>query len=478
MVKVGMALVLLCVGILAGQSPRPLTRTQVEQLVGVLPDKALAGEIRQRGIDFRVDPPALERFKEMGAGAETIASLSELLSNAQLVITSAPPNCEVSLNGHVVGTTDDNGKLIIHELDAGRSEVRISKAGYASRSYFVDLVRNRTTELHAILEHVVGYLSVSTIPPDASVSVHPRDRQLEADSAGLCSASQSSRNLWECVPGEYTISAFRRGFLPASETARVTVGQMTRLLLTLLRQSPVPGTPPAVPSNRLGGMARTKDADALHLLATVQVAMGGKANLAGVRDWKRKGREIWQPARGTTDSTTMFAAPSSLREEFKGGNKTADYSNGRTGWTWSSSRRVTRELPMATATGMVFRTLNTLMLSDNDPECGINLTAPGTIVFTDRYHNRATLTVDLRSYLPRSLSWRNLDGALLEETYSDWQKIGGVMWWFHMTRSRDGETFLEVQVKNYHINTGLTDKHLSISPGHTDFLHESVGLIR
>ncbi len=478
MVKVGMALVLLSVGILAGQSPRPLTRTQVEQLVGVLPDKALAGEIRQRGIDFRVDPLALERFKEMGAGAETIASLSELLSNAQLAITSAPPNCEVSLNGHVIRTTDDNGKLIIHELDAGRSEVRISKVGYTSRSYFVDLIHNRTTELHAVLESVAGYLSVSTIPPDASVTVRLKDRELEADSAGLCSASQSSRNLWKCVPGEYIISAFRRGFLPASETARVTVGQMTRLLLTLPRQSPVPNTPPAIPSNRLGGIGRTKDAGALQLLAMVQVAMGGKENLAAVRDWKREAREIWQPAKGTTESTTMFVAPSSLREEFKGGNKTADYSNGRTGWTWSSSRRVTRELPMATATGMVFRTLNTLMLSDNDPECGVNLTAPGTLVFTDRYHNRATLTADLSRYLPRSLSWRNLDGAVLEETYSDWRKVAGVMWWFHMTRSRDGQTFLEVQVKNYHVNKGLTDKKLSSSPGHTDFLHESIGLVR
>lgn len=477
MVKVGIALVFLTVGTVTAQSPRPLTRTQVEQLVGILPDKALAGEIRQRGIDFRIDRPALGRFKAMGAGAETIASLSELLWNSQLFITSAPPNCEVSLNGHAIGTTDDNGKLVISELDAGRSEVRISKLGYTSRSYFVDLIRNRTTELHATLEQVVGSLSVSVLPPDATVSVHPKDRQLEVRAASLCRAVQSSKNLWQCVPGDYIISAFRQGFLPALENAQVTEGQTSRLFLTLRRQPPLPTSAPA-PSITSGGVAGSKDAGALKLLAMVQNAMGGKRNLAAVRDWQQRAREIWQPDRGTTESTTTFVAPSSVREDFRGGDRTTDYSNGRTGWTWSSSHHVIRALPIATATGMVFRTLNTLLLSDNDPERSVNLTTPSTIVFSDRFHNRATLTVELASYLPRTLSWRNLDGTVLEETYSDWRVVSGVMWWFHMTRSREGQTFLDVEVKNYQINKGLTDKKLGAPPGHTDFLHESARLIR
>ncbi len=477
MLKVGFALVFLSVGILAAQSARPLTRTQIEELVGILPDKALAGEIRQRGLDFRIDRPELEHLKEMGAGTETMAALDELLPTAQLVITSEPPDCQVSVNGHVFGRTDDNGKLVIPELEAGHAELRISKDGYASRTYPVNLMRNRTTELHATLEQAVGSLSVSVVPQDATVLVHPKDPQLEVRAASLCRAVQSSRNLWQCVPGEYIVNAFRDGYVPIVETVRVAEGQISRLSLTLPHQSPVP-TAPLAPSSGSGGVAGSKDGDALRLLTLVQNAMGGKRNLAAVRDWQQTATEMWEPNRGTTESTTTFVAPSSVREDFRGGNRTADYSNGRTGWTWSSSRRVTRALPIATATGMVFRTLNTLLLSDDDPDRTVSLTTPSTIVFSDRFHNHVTLTVDVGSYLPRTLSWRNLDGAMLEETYSGWRMISGVMWWFHMTRSREGQTFLEVQVKNYHVNKGLTDKKLSSSPGHTDFLHESVGLIR
>lgn len=41
-----------------------------------------------------------------------------------------------------------------------------------------------------------------------------------------------------------------------------------------------------------------------------------------------------------------------------------------------------------------------------------------------------TLRVDVNSHLPQQLSWTNLDGAILEETYYDWRKIDGVLWWF------------------------------------------------
>ena len=160
----------------------------------------------------------------------------------------------------------------------------------------------------------------------------------------------------------------------------------------------------------------------------------------------------------------MFAAPSSVREESKGGNKTVTFSNGLTGWAWSSTQPATRNLPSATATGMAFRALNTLVLSDNDPERGVGLLAPGIIVLTDKNLDRATLTVDPSSHLPQRLSWRNLDGSILEETYSDWRTVGGVMWWFHMTRARDGNVFLEVLVKDYRINTGPLSRDLSSVP--------------
>lgn len=474
MFKLASASIILGVGLLAAQVLHPLTSTQVEQLVGVLPDKALAREIRQRGIDFKVDRPTLERFKNISAGTETLAALAEMLSSAQLAVTSIPPNCDVELDGRVVGKTDDTGRLVIPELDGGRTALKISRDGYRSRSYDLQLAKNTMTELHAALDRVTGYLSVSVTPGDASLVIRPIESQPGANSGSLCHAAQATSNLWECVPGDYTVEASRNAFRSAVESARVLEGQTSSVSLTLLPSLPVAASTPTPPrelpqpatvaSRRSGETKATEKTGALQLLAMVQSAMGGNERHASVRNWERRAKEIWEPGKGTAEVTTVFVAPSTLREETKGGNKTVNYSNGKTGWTWSSTQHVVRELPAATATGMVFRTLDNLIWSDADADRSVRLLAADRIVVSDRYGNTVNVTVDLRSNLPRRLTWRNLDGALLEEAYSDWREIGGVMWWFHMTRARNGTIFLEVQVKDYGINTGLTDHDINVSP--------------
>ena len=470
--KVRVALVLLIVGALTAQSLRPLTAAQVDQLIGVLPDTTLAREIRQRGTAFKVDRAALQHFREVGAGTETMASLAELLSNAQLVVASTPPNCDISLNGHPVGKTDDTGKLAISDLDAGLGAVVISKDGYRSRRYDVGLSRNKTAELSATLERATGHLSVSVIPQEAAIVVRPKSAPTGAGMAAACVSSPSGKNVWECVPGEYTITAALAGFVPSSEGVWVLDGETTRASLNLPpepRVTPAPtpskeiAPPPSAASIRFADARGTEDG-VLRLLAAAQNAMGGKERLAGIRDWQQRATDTWEPGKGTTETTISFAAPSSIREESKGGNRTANYSDGSTGWTWSSTHQVARDLPTATTTGMSFRVLNTLLLND-DKERSIRLVGSDGILFSDKYNNSATLTVDVSNHLPKKLAWRNLDGAILEETYSDWRRIGDVMWWFQMSRARDGATFLQVRVRDYRINKGLTDKELRVPPG-------------
>jgi|GEM_PF-3341014 len=464
-------LILLSVGLLIAQAGRPLTKDQVTELIGVLPDKALAREIRQRGVSFRVNRPTLQGFQEKGAGAETMASLAELSSNAQLMITSVPPNCDVSLNGRLAGSTDDRGKLIISDLDAGRAELSISKDGYKSRTYNIDLVRNQTAELQATLDRAIGYLLISVVPGEASVTVRSKDVQTGPDTTAKCRVSSSAKNLWECAPGMYTISASQVGFIPVAEDVQIVEEQTKSASLTMLSEpvrapalaKKVP-TRVGIPSTGASDMRRA-ESDALRLLAAVQLAMGGKARLAAVRDWQQRAKQIWEPSKGTTEITTMFAAPSSIREESKGGNQTANYSDGSTGWTWSTTHQVVRNLPTATARGMSFRVLDTLLLSDDDKERTVKLASFDAMVFSDKYSDSATLTVDMSNHLPKKLTWRNLDGAVLEETYSDWRKIGDLMWWFHMSRTRDGKSFLEVRVKDYRINSGLDEQALKVQPG-------------
>jgi hypothetical protein len=467
-------LTFLSANLMLAQSQRPFRIDQIEQLIPVLPDRTLAREIRQRGTAFRVDPSVLKHLKDAGAGIETVAALTELLPRAELAIVSVPSHCEILLNGHPYGQTDDAGKLTISELDAGRSSLQVSKDGYRSQTYDVALGQSKTTELLATLKKIVGYLSVSTTPLSTSISVRPTNRGDKAGDLGACTALSGPSNIWECVPGEYTVRVSSVGFHSAIENARVIDGETTNVTLDLPPESTAPGSGLASPkkgphvdtesANRVNEGKSGNDSASVRLLGLVQDAMGGKDKIAAIRDWQRRAKETWEPSRGMTEETTMFVAPSSLREETKGGNKTVNYSNGVRGWTWSSSLGVSRDLPIPTATGMLFRTLSTLVLSDNDPEIKASLIVPGTIIFSDKYHNTATLTVDPHSWLPRRLAWRNLDGAIMEETYSDWRKIGGVMTWFHMTRARDGNRFLEVRVRDYRINTGVTAAHLSAAP--------------
>ena len=112
---------------------------------------------------------------------------------------------------------------------------------------------------------------------------------------------------------------------------------------------------------------------------------------------------------------------------------------------------------------MSFRTLNTLLLCDQDTHCKVRLTAPSILEFSDQLRDVAALTVDPDTHLPQKLAW-NSNGAMLEETYSDWRTINGISWWFQMSRARDGQAFVETKAKGYRINTGLTAADLSAAP--------------
>jgi hypothetical protein len=204
-----------------------------------------------------------------------------------------------------------------------------------------------------------------------------------------------------------------------------------------------------------------KDPRALELLSQVQRAMGGKSALAALRDWQRVTRNTWTVNGGTTMETTTFAAPLSIREESVGGNRTVTFSDGETGWAWSSDRRVRNVLPTDTATKLSFHTLPALLLSDADPERAMILDGPSAILFADKHNNRVLMTVDPISLLPKQINWTNLDGAELQEVYWDWRPNASIMWWFQMARYRNNQQFLQSQVLSLRPNRGVTAQQIS-----------------
>lgn len=212
-------------------------------------------------------------------------------------------------------------------------------------------------------------------------------------------------------------------------------------------QQPAPLGPNQMPSSRYG-----RDPQAIQLLSAAQDAMGGKRNLEAIHGWQRTERVTWEINRGTTVETTTFAAPSDIRIVSLGSNTTIEFSNGVAGWTWSSTRPVRSSLPVPTATGLPFRELSALLLSDDDPERTVTLAGPSTLLITDRRNDRVFLKVDPSTHLPQAISWMNLDGSDLEETYSNWRHSAGVLWWGHMARSRNHQEFLHADVTSLHVN--------------------------
>ncbi len=216
---------------------------------------------------------------------------------------------------------------------------------------------------------------------------------------------------------------------------------------------PVSGDRP-VSGNRL-------DPRALQLLRVVQTAMGGKTNLQSIHDWQRTNRVYWEANGEWSTETTTFAAPSGIRVESQGGSTAVIFSNGEAGWAWSSTQPVRSNLPSPTATSIPFRSLPALLLSDDDPQRTVVLAGPSTLLIADNHGDRVFLKIDPSTGLPQAIAWTNSDGAELQETYSNWRQAAGILWWTHMTRSRNHQEFLRADVTNFHANQGWTPQQIA-----------------
>lgn len=65
----------------------PLDLDQISALVPIMPDSALAGEIRGRGISFTIAADMINRLKKIGAGQETVEVLMKFTGNRPPTVT-------------------------------------------------------------------------------------------------------------------------------------------------------------------------------------------------------------------------------------------------------------------------------------------------------------------------------------------------------------------------------------------------------
>jgi Carboxypeptidase regulatory-like domain len=141
------------------QKQRPLSLAQVEQLISNnIPDNTISGEIRKRGIDFRLSRAVLNGLRNRGAGEQTIQALSVFLPKASLSVFSSPPECHIYLNNQYRALTDTDGRVVIPDLDPGRYKVTVRKKKFRDAEYTVDLVADNRQQLTASLEIDPEYL--------------------------------------------------------------------------------------------------------------------------------------------------------------------------------------------------------------------------------------------------------------------------------------------------------------------------------
>lgn len=145
------------------QDPRPLTdiRAEIPKKVSDVVLKALAKKTENR------QQSALSLGQELraAAGLESaedslpyqLKRLNPTTSslNGVLVIYTSPPNSNVYLNNHYVGTTDDRGSLILQKIPMGTYPIVIVRIGYRDWDKQIEIGQGATTveaRLEAIKE--------------------------------------------------------------------------------------------------------------------------------------------------------------------------------------------------------------------------------------------------------------------------------------------------------------------------------------
>src|ERR1044072_1478250 len=64
-----------------GQQKSPLRQDQIEELISLLPDAAVAAEIRDRGVIFAVTYSTLTHLRSLGAKKQTLRTLEGFENN-------------------------------------------------------------------------------------------------------------------------------------------------------------------------------------------------------------------------------------------------------------------------------------------------------------------------------------------------------------------------------------------------------------
>lgn len=229
------------------------------------------------------------------------------------------------------------------------------------------------------------------------------------------------------------------------------------------------------PKRELAGADDLTLAKGIEILLKAQEAVGGADKLANVRDFTRNGTFKSMGGMMTAEQTTHVIFPDVFRQEMQlpFGNVVI-FVAGREGWMKGPQGQVPLgDAPLKQAQGALFRSRESLLLSDRYPERKINF------VKSDEVNGRAAdvievsvdeilsakLWVDFVSgdILKIAYSGVTMSGAPaeVEEIFSDYRKVDEINIPFKTKVLQNGEDFGQLILSKITYNSGLDKKKLS-----------------
>jgi len=209
------------------------------------------------------------------------------------------------------------------------------------------------------------------------------------------------------------------------------------------------------------------------LLQHVQEAVGGADQLAAVHDFTESVvlSMAAMPPNLKIQQLNLWLAPDQFRQESQlPFGKIIVSSDGKTGWM-STPQQGLKTMPEAQLKQVreeLFRNYFTLLLSDRDPNRTVSSAEDGVIEISDDDNNSAKLTIDMKTGLPAKLTYREAGPmgppATMDESFTDFDNVGGLRVPKTVTVARDGAKYAEVSVTQYKLNSGVKSEDITRKP--------------
>ena len=144
-------------------------------------------------------------------------------SGGSLAVRTAPGS-GIFINGVDGGLTDENGLLVLADVQPGRHVVAARKDGYSAATSVVNIVAGRSEVVELALEQLAGRLTITANVGDAIVAVNGMEQTLPL--VGL-----------EVPAGSHRVRVSRAGFRTVEDSVEVRPGGITTLDLVM---DPIP----------------------------------------------------------------------------------------------------------------------------------------------------------------------------------------------------------------------------------------------